>query len=680
MLTQTSRPAQLGRYRLLDTIGEGTMGTVYLAEDSTLGRQVALKVPHLDPRDDRALRRFYREARTAAAIEHPNLCPVYDVGEADGLPYLTMPHLDGPALSELVGPERPWPPAEAVHLVRRLALAAGVLHRQGLVHRDIKPGNVILRPGGEPVLMDFGLARPFGASGDLTEPGMPLGTPAYMAPEQALGTTDIGPAADVYSLGAILYHLLTGSRPFEGPVAAVYAQILNTPPEAPSSRRPGLDPRLDALCLRALAKRPEDRLADAGALAAALTAYLTTPTVPAEGGSPGQILCLDCNKPMRVPPALHGKPVRCPYCGARFTPSQPGELSTPTVPAPVAPISEPEPAPVHTLPDVTVQPVPGRLRRATRVLAGVMTVILLGGALGNLALPGWPWSAEPVLPAAQVRFTNSLGMALVRIPAGTFRMGSPLGENGRKPDEEQHAVEITRPFYLGTREVTVGQFRQFVEETGYRTEVERASQGGIGYDPRARTFRRGHAYTWRNTGWEQTDDHPVVNVTWNDAVAFCKWLSRAEGRTYELPTEAEWEYACRAGTATAFWVGNDLEDLPGIANVADGTARVKFQSGTMTRGVDGFAFSAPVGRFRPSAWGLHDMHGNAWEWCADWYSPYDTEETRDPKGPALGRERVLRGGSWYGDVTHCRSARRFRATPDTGHVNFGFRIVLRPGR
>ena len=184
-----------------------------------------------------------REARSAAAIKHANVCPVLDVGEDNGVPFLVMEFIEGTPLSDVPQAGQPWPVGRAAALVRTLALAVGELHQRGLVHRDLKPSNVMLRPDGTPVLMDFGLARSFTAqSRQLTAAGAMIGTPAYMAPEQVRGDGPaIGPATDVYALGVILYELLTGTLPFAGPPVAVFGQILHAAPEAPSARRPQLD-------------------------------------------------------------------------------------------------------------------------------------------------------------------------------------------------------------------------------------------------------------------------------------------------------------------------------------------------------------------------------------------------------------------------------------------------------
>jgi serine/threonine-protein kinase len=270
----TSLPAAFGRYRLLHKLGEGGMGAVFLAEDSKLRRQVAIKVPHFDAATDpKVIERFQREARVAAAVEHPNLCGVHDVADHDGIHYLVMPLVEGKPLSKYTG--QPWAPEKAVKLVRRLAGALQALHGRGVMHRDLKPSNVMMRPDGTPVLMDFGLARAFGEKATrLTHTGATVGTPAYMSPEQANGQgRELGPTTDVYSLGVILYELLAGQVPFDAPtIQGLLGQIFFQEPSPPSTLRAELPQCLDAVCLKALAKKPEERYSGMAEFIAALDA------------------------------------------------------------------------------------------------------------------------------------------------------------------------------------------------------------------------------------------------------------------------------------------------------------------------------------------------------------------------------------------------------------------------
>ena len=328
-----------------------------------------------------------------------------------------------------------------------------------------------------------------------------------------------------------------------------------------------------------------------------------------------------------------------------------------------------------------------------RELSTVALMVLV--ALGSLTVVTAQESNEA---GGKKQITNSIGMKLTLIPSGEFKMGSgesaedtaaffnkTYGENVLtadffKDEHPQHRVRITKPFYLGTYHVTRGQFRQFVKDSGYKTDAEKGVgfKGAFGWDTDKKKFDLNEKYSWRNAGFEQTDEHPVVNVSWNDAVAFCKWLSKKESKTYRLPTEAEWEYACRAGTTTRYYSGDDPETLAKVGNVADAAAKAQFPDWKYTiKANDGYVFTAPVGKFKPNAFGLYDMHGNAWQWCADWYGAeyYAASPVDDPTGPASGNDRVLRGGSWRNGPYITRSALRSGYTPSFRYIGTGFRVA-----
>ena len=264
---------------IVKRLGRGGMGAVYLAHDTQLDRRVALKVPHFTPEDGpEVLDRFYREARAAATFDHPNLCPVYDVGQVDGVHFLTMAYIEGQPLSEVIDPDKPLPQRQAAAVVRKLALALQEAHRRGVIHRDLKPANIMVNRRREPVIMDFGLARRDGGDdARLTRDGWSWARRRTWRRSRWPATwRRSGPACDVYSLGVILYELLTGRRPFEGPVSLVLGQIAVAEPEPPSRHRPDLDPRLEAICLKAMAKKVGDRYASMSELAAALGDYLNS--------------------------------------------------------------------------------------------------------------------------------------------------------------------------------------------------------------------------------------------------------------------------------------------------------------------------------------------------------------------------------------------------------------------
>ena len=286
-----------------------------------------------------------------------------------------------------------------------------------------------------------------------------------------------------------------------------------------------------------------------------------------------------------------------------------------------------------------------------------------------------PPSAKQTDPQS---ITNSIGMKLTLIPSGEFLMGSPESEKGRANDEgPQHRVSITKPFYLGVHEVTNGQFADFVNEKNYTTDAERNQKGAYGLTSDGVLVPMSN-YSWRNTGFSQTNDHPVVCVSWNDAKAFCDWLGAKEGESYRLPSEAEWEYACRAGTSTEWWHGAEAEGLPKIGNVADGTWKATFNRWPTLAAKDGFVFTAPVGRFQANAFGLYDMHGNAFEWCEDGYeaNAYAARSgvTTAPLNTSITGRRVLRGASFLSGASETRSARRYMVVPHI-RVDFGFRVL-----
>ena len=338
--------------------------------------------------------------------------------------------------------------------------------------------------------------------------------------------------------------------------------------------------------------------------------------------------------------------------------------------------------------------------------------LLLVGASSGLSAAGPPQGAKAPSGGSDPHavaergghIVNTLDMVMQRIPAGEFMMGSdesiaslqqafPLMERQRLEDLSDeapvHRVRITKDFYMGRTEVTVGQFRRFLVASGYVPESVADGTGGYGYNtqyvpsrgPRGEQFEgRNPRYSWSNPGFAQTDEHPVVNVTWNDAQALARWLSQVEGRRYRLPTEAEWEYAARAGTRSRYQNGDDPKGLTQVANAFDAAASPLWPAfaAYALQGDDGYAFTAPVASFAPNAFGLYDMHGNAWEWTSDLHDEhyYARSPVDDPQGPSEGSVYVRRGGSWHSWPLYLRSSYRNWNSPQTRYTLVGMRLVL----
>jgi formylglycine-generating enzyme required for sulfatase activity/predicted Ser/Thr protein kinase len=734
---------QFGRYRILRTLGRGAMGTVYLAEDTQLRRSVALKTPQFtDDSEQELLERFYREARTAATLRHPHICPVYDVGDIGGKHYITMAYIEGRLLSEFVAPAVPQTEQQILIAVGKIAQALQQAHNHGIVHRDLKPANIMVDRQGEPVIMDFGLAQQIrpGEELRLTQTGMILGSPAYMSPEQVEGDpTKVGPAADQYGLGVILYELLTGQVPFVGSLASVMGQIVSKEPTPPSRYCPDLDPRIDAVCLKMLAKNPADRFPSLSAVADELAAIVRNPAIRPASKPPARnswtwwalgsaaavgllaatVIYLRVGKSVLeiqitdpgVQVALRGTTITLTGPASETVRVDPGEneltithgdlkfktgtftlekgnkeivkvsLAGSTVAAklgdanlPVLPVeagskggdqltaqSDAKPDRRAQSESHPAQGPPGGGKAMIGPSDRPSLVFPFGAPVARIAQRAWAKTLN-----VPVETTNSIGIKLELVPPGEFMMGPHPG----------HHVRITRPSYFGVYEVTRAQFAQFVAATGFRTLAETAP-GGIRLDNGqvSTKWEPQKKYTWREPGFSQEDNHPVVQIAWSDATAFCDWLSRKEGKLYRLPTEAEWEYACRAGTLSRHYYGGDMDDTTQIGNVADAAAKSVFPRWKESvKTSDGYVYTSPVGHFLPNNFGLYDTIGNAAEWCSDRYAAdyYDHSPIDDPPGPATGDAHVGRGGGF----THVAGTRyRYWGIDTFRRPDSGLRVV-----
>lgn len=305
--------------------------------------------------------------------------------------------------------------------------------------------------------------------------------------------------------------------------------------------------------------------------------------------------------------------------------------------------------------------------------------------------------------SSSAKLVDSVGMKFVLIPSGEFWMGNkdtalelikdfPKYEVSQivQLDDERplHHVKISKDFYLGVNEVTLGQFARFLSETNYLPESVKDGKGAYGYVKRGDqrqaadvSILAGPAseFSFMNTGFDQSQDHPVVNVSWNDAMAMAAWLTEKEGVRYRLPTEAEWEYACLANQQKRYSQSNRPEDLSDIANTFDQEAASTWSPADelASDGSDGFVFTAPIGSYSANAFGVKDMLGNVSEWVVDDYDPhyYYHSLLTDPQGPETNGDKVHRGGAWNTSSLDARCASRSHAAPSGRHPTLGFRLV-----
>lgn len=583
----------LGNYFLLEPVGVGGMGYVYKAIHQRLKKTVAVKVlsPHV-LRSSEGRHRFQREIEAVGRLASPHIVTAYDAGEANGRDFLVMEYVEGKNLAELVAENGPLPIAQAIDYVLQAARGLEHAHAARIIHRDVKPSNLLVDNKGTVKVLDLGLARTKfddkGASPPFATENTIMGTVAFMAPEQAINTHDADERADIYSLGCTLFFLLTGKPPYE---ARTSLEGLTAHRERPipslRTTRADCPPELDALFRRMIAKHPGGRPASMATVIAELERLTTLP---------------------------HARPDRAP------------RIAWPLL------------------------------------LAACVSFVAIG--LVALAI----WSANGNAGQSKTDDKSSAGkksatpgIELARIEPGEFWMGaSDSDPRAAKSEKPRRKIRINQAFLLGKTEITQAQYEEV-----------------IGANPSAFSAKGAHKLRVKDM---DTSKHPVESVSWLDAVRFCNRLSERHdlrtyykidgdvvtirgGDGYRLPTEAEWEYACRGGTTTSWHFGENAEDLKDHAWFSDNSKD----------------YTHPVGQKKANPWGLFDMLGNVPEWCWDRFNEdsYIDMPKSDPPGSGTGRERVYRGDAWNSVLPRTTARPALGLTYGSqGSINIiGFRVA-----
>ncbi|MFO0930731.1 MAG: bifunctional serine/threonine-protein kinase/formylglycine-generating enzyme family protein [Gemmataceae bacterium] len=647
-------PFPLHRYEPKRILGAGGFGTAFLCHDRNFDADVVVKTLHAADLD-RGTDELFREARALRRLAHPAVIGVNECDYADSVnkarPYLVMDYFPGDNLEQYLTECGTLPVADVVAIAGQVAAGMRAVHGTGLLHRDLKPANLLVRKDGDGWqvrIIDFGLAlrrstietslaaRSAGATalGDSV-----AGTLRYAPPEQMNPSSSVkpGPYSDVYAFGKTCCQaLFRTTEPRSRHLATVpgaLRDLLERCLEEEIERRPA---HFDAV-LAALADLDERKQRETEAERRAR-----------EEAERQRVTEVRRQEQERE---------RQQHEGASRLADQVREAIERTRGKP----TEQDTAAANAL----IKRYGLDRERAKAIIAA--------------AWEEWNQRPKGLAPGSRPGETTSIDlgggvtMTFAWIPPGTFLMGSPADEDGREgyegADETQHRVTLTQGYWLGVHAVTRGQFARFAGASNYVTQAE--GEGGA-FSWTGSEWKLDPSKNWRNPEFAQTDEHPVVCVSWNDAVAFCEWLNAQHGTKgrFRLPTEAEWEYACRAGTTTPFHFGATIS-----------TDQANYDGNyTYGRGKQGMyrQKTTPVGHFPANAWSLYDMHGNVLEWCQDWFGEYPSRDIKDPQGASSGNARVVRGGSWLVGPWHCRAAYRGRSGPGDRYGRCGCRVVLVP--
>ena len=625
---------RLGQYQILERISRGGSSTVYKAYHAKLNRLVAVKVlsPHFID-EEGFLERFQREAQAVARLDHPNILPVYDYEQTSDVVYIVMRYINTGTLRDMM--TAPLDVRDTMEIITQVGLALGYAHKQGVIHRDVKPGNILIGEGRWALLTDFGLAKIKGGGYKVTQTGVGVGTPDYMSPEQAQGLPVDG-RADLYSLGATMYEMLTGQTPFDGDEGmAILIKHITEPVKPPREINPNIPLAVQEVIMKALSKDPNQRFQTAESMVAAF-AHAVGPI----GGRAANV------------------PVNINQAAARAQTAAAHTLSATTTPIPSHPLRDRF---ISSGRDIFSK-VDGTLRSRWRTLGIVLIAIALIAlvfsslqrqvAIGQTLTPVanvpdvtvtggvTPNNIVAALDSTDIVTSNGASLAgMATVPGGSFTMGA-TGSNAKPDETPAHEVSLAG-YYIDLSEVTNLQFTRFVTTTDYKTDAERSND----------------AVTWRTFNTPDRQLFPVVYVSWNDAASYCDYVGK------RLPTEAEWEYAARGNTRHAYPWGDVFN-----AQAAD---TIELSAGQPV---------AIGSHSLPSPFGLYDMSGNVWEWVNDWYAAdyYASGVSVDPSGPGSGIQKVIRGGSFRTKGQDALTTVREPASIDSRTGDIGFRCALSP--
>jgi eukaryotic-like serine/threonine-protein kinase len=697
---------QLGKYRITARLGQGGFGTVYRAQDTSLGREVALKILHPQLTLPDFLQAFKQEASLAASLNHPNIVTVYELDELEGRVFLAMEYLSGGSLESHIL-ERPYPYSEALPIFLQACAGMEELHQRGLIHRDIKPANILFNSRGTAVITDFGLAKSVMLSSASSLLGG-AGTPFYKAPEIWEGDVPAGPPADVYSLGCVLYEMLMGRILFSGKTPEqVLTRHLVRGPDLAGFPPSGSPDALRAILEKALARDPQARYPTAGAFAAGLTGLQTSAETAEKARAEEEARRkLEADLRAKIEAELQQeaeeKARKQREADAadeaertRQKEAYRQEMEEKARQREAADKKAKEEAALPALVKKEQDRQEAERRQETEAHSRPPEVfvehgergprhksvwpVILGGAVilllciaGVILVPRWvnqgktraqaqPTATQGVQPtAAPAAAQNPTAVQVAVDPSKCTKIGQtrtnekdgmvmlcvPAGEfimgSVNGPKDEQP----TRPVYLDAYWIA-------------RTEITNAmygkcvDSGGCTLPQQTRSSTRDDYYYNPNFA-----GYPVIFVTWKQASDYCRWAG------VSLPTEAQWEKAAR---------GSGGQDYPWGYDAVD-SQRANYG------GIIGDTVRADANPKSASPYGVLNMAGNVFEWVQDWYSEtyYTGLAARNPTGPENGLQRVVRGGSWSSAPEDVRAANRYGVNPAVSYNSYGFRTVYKP--